>query len=76
MLIKIVYLILIFFGVKYLLNILTKQTNGSDNNYQKSSSNKTYKNNNNEWLQPDEITFKNNKIIDLRIYNYVISTNE
>ncbi len=44
MLIKIVYLILIFFGVKYLLNILTKQTNGSDNTYQKSSSNKTYKN--------------------------------
>jgi len=27
---------------------------------------KTYKNNNNEWLQPDEITFKNNKIIDLQ----------
>ena len=27
---------------------------------------KTYKNDNNEWLQPDEITFKDNKIIDLQ----------
>ena len=27
---------------------------------------KTYKNNNNEWLQPDEIIFQDNKIIDLQ----------
>ena len=27
---------------------------------------KTYKNDNNEWLQPDEIIFKDNKIIDLQ----------
>ena len=43
MLIKIVYLILIFFGVKYLLNILTNQAKPKNEYQQKTSSFKNKK---------------------------------